>query len=80
MNRLMSGSSASCFETHEDDSFELSLVSCTLIETMNISTVRRMMFIQLCVVGSSTYMITIKYHPYDICARPVVCAAFVNTI
>jgi hypothetical protein len=74
----MSESSDSCFETHEDGSFELSLVSCTLIETTNI--VRLMMFIQLCVVGSSTYMITIKYHSYDICARPVVCAAFINTI
>jgi hypothetical protein len=55
----MSESSASCFETHEDGSFELSLVSCTLIETMNTSTVRLMIFIQLCVVGSSAYMITI---------------------
>ena len=80
MNRLMSESSVSCFETHEDGSFELSLVSCNLIETINTSTERRMMFIQLCVVGSSAYMITIKYHSYDICVRPVVCAAFVNTI
>jgi hypothetical protein len=80
MSRLMSGSSASCFETHEDSSFELSLVSCTLIETMNTSTVTRMMFIQLSVVGSSAYMITMKFHSYDLCARPVFCAAFVNTI
>jgi hypothetical protein len=75
----MSGSSVSCFETHDEGSFELSLVSCALNETMNTSTVRRMKFIQLC-VGSFAYMITIKYHSYDICARPVVCAAFVNTI
>jgi hypothetical protein len=62
----MSGSSASCFETNEDGIFELSLVSCTLIGTMNTSNVTRMMFIQLCVVGSYAYMITIKYHSYDV--------------
>jgi hypothetical protein len=61
----MGGSSDSCFETHEGGSFELSLVSCTLIETLNTSTVMRMMFIQLCVVGSSAYMIMMKYNLYD---------------
>jgi hypothetical protein len=76
----MSGQSASCFDTHEGSSFELSFVSCALIETMNTSTVTRMLYIQLCVFSSSVYMITMKYHSYDICARPVVCAGIVNTI
>jgi len=46
---------------------------------MNTNTVTRMMFIQLCVVGSSACMITMKYYSYDICAR-FVCAVFVNTM
>lgn len=61
-------------------SFELSLVACAQVETVNTSTVMRMMCIELCVVGNFAYMITIKYHLYDICARPVVSALFVNTI